>query len=62
MYARSLEMTRYLLLSSKAKSSFDSNLFWDVDMDIQKFSLYILLFVAYLEETYGSEGLLGRLQ
>ena len=57
MYARSLEMTRYLLLSSKAKSSFDSNLFWDVDMDIQKFSLYIILFVAYLEETYGSEGL-----
>ena len=50
-------MTRYLLLSSKAKSSFDSNLFWDVDMDIQKFSLYIILFVAYLEETYGSEGL-----
>ena len=30
-------------------------------MDIQKFSLYILLFMAYLEETYGSAGLLGRL-
>ena len=45
-----------------SQTSTDSNLFWDVNMDIQKFSLYILLFVAYLEETYGSEGQQGRLQ